>query len=140
MIAALILITIITATIPSYSQLRVDSIFIYKNFSGGGSTSKLLYNFQYLDSVTANKIKMDSSDLNILKAVFAGSKQKKYNQQKHEGKPYYTVVWRNGKEYWYLIESSSTFGRMVNLTTMTQLKLFDSARKEKLYNMIREYK
>lgn len=105
---------------PVYSQIQIDSIFIYQDFNRAGTTAGLQYNHRGLVTSGAQTVKLNEKETTDLKELFSDSKRKRYLQQKHGGEIYYAIVWFEGKKYNYIIEGSNSFARMINLNTMSK--------------------
>ena len=114
----LILNFLILFTIPSFSQIEADSIFIYKDFIASGSTARLKQIHKDLASGQGEKIKLDRVETADLQELFRGTKNRRYFQQKHGGEIMFTIVWFEGRKYNYVIELSDDYARMVNLDKM----------------------
>lgn len=115
---ALFLLLICMLAHPVFSQIQVDSIFIYQDFNRSGTTAGLQYNHRELVSSGAQTMKLNEKETADLKELFNGSKRKRYLQQKHGGEIFYAIVWFDGEKYNYIIEDSNSFARMINLNTM----------------------
>ena len=132
----LILNFLILFTIPAFCQIEADSIFIYKDYRGSGSTARIKQIHQDLASGQGEKIKLNKLETADLQELFRGAKKRRYFQQKHGGNIIYTIVWFEGRKYIYVIELSDDFARMVNLDIMRKWSINDPKKLTDLRTLI----
>lgn len=121
-----------------YSQIQLDSVFIFQDFKRAGTTAGLLYNHRKLVSSGAQTVKLDEKETADLKEFFSESKSKRYLQQKHGIEIYYAIVWLEGKKYNYIIEGSDSFARMINLNTMRKWTVHEPDKINGLNNLVKK--
>jgi hypothetical protein len=134
----LLLLLICVLAHPVYSQIQVDSIFIYQDFNRAGTTAGLQYNHRELVSSGAQTVNLNEKETADLKELFSESKRKRYLQQKHGGEIYYAIVWFEGKKYNYIIEGSNSFARMINLNNMRKWTVNEPEKIKGLNDLLKE--
>ncbi|WP_181304474.1 hypothetical protein [Rufibacter sp. XAAS-G3-1] len=134
----LLLPFLILLTIPAFCQIEADSIFIYKGFKRAGTTARLQHNHHDLASRQAETVKLDGAETTNLKALFKETKEKRFFQQKHGGEICYAVVWFEGNKYNYIIEGTTDFARMVNLSTRRKWTLEEPKKVEALHALVKK--
>ncbi len=125
----------------AFGQFQADSIFIYKRFSGHGTTAKLWKNHRYLDSINSEKTMIEEADLIAMRDIFAKTKNKRFYQQKHGGPECYALIFKNGRRYNYVFEGTDKWGRLINLTKRRSLTIdpIDSLDSKKLNFLKKKY-
>ncbi len=120
------------SSIIASGQLQADSLIIYKDFKGRGTTANLWHWHHDADSLKIPLQKLSDADLITLKGAFADVKPKKYFQQKHGGRLFLGFVYLNGQKYKCAIGNYPTSVQFVNLSDRKQLILKDSIKVTKV--------
>ena len=119
-------------------QFLADSIFIYKEFNKRGTTANLWHYHRDLDSINAEKRKLDTNDLNEFISIFKNAQRQKLFQQKYGGDICYTIVYNKGIKKTFVFLSSDHFARLDNLVDMQCWTLKDHVKQKQLYDLIRK--
>lgn len=134
------LIPILTFTsLISYGQLKADSLTIYKDFNGRGTTASLWHYHKNADSLKIPLQKLDPSDLITIKNTFTDVKVKKYHQQKHGGELLLGFVYVNGQKGKIAISSYSKSVYLVNFTDRKYLLIEDSVKAMSVRTILLKY-
>jgi len=137
------ILTILSLTYTADGQdlknaFTADSIFIYNNFSQGGTTAGLSHNHKDLDSAKAQKRKLSPSDMADFVDIFKKTKGKKLFQQKYGAGLCYILVFNGGHRYKYVMYSSPDLGILDNLSLMRRWTITETADKERLYDWVQK--
>ena len=97
---------------------KIDSVFVYKKISTGGTTSNLMTKHSELERINAQKILLNDSDLKSFNNTLNSMKSKKLWQQKYGGEIIYLITYENGIKKNYVIGQNSEFTIIDNLSNM----------------------
>jgi|JI10StandDraft_1071094.scaffolds.fasta_scaffold11625_7 hypothetical protein len=135
----LLIFSFALSTIIAKGQLKADSLTIYKNFKGRGTTANL-WRYQHdADSLKIELQKISNVDFATIKELFSGLKLKKHVQQKHGGELFLGFLYLNGQKYKCAINSRSSYTHFVNLTDHKHLMLQDSVQASKIHAILLKY-
>lgn len=134
-----LIILLTLCSIIAKSQLKADSLVIYKDFKARGTTANLWHYHHDADSLKIPLAKISDADLVTIKELFSDSKQKKYFQQKHGGELFLGFVFLKGQKYKIAISSRSNFTHFVNLSEYRNLKIQDSIKASKFNSILLKY-
>ncbi len=118
------------------NQFKVDSVFVYKNFSQCGTTANLWHNHRDLDSLNAEKNKLSLDDLNKLNDLIKLSKMNRLFQQKYGGEICYLIVYQNGIRKRFVAYISKDFCLLDDLDAMRRWKMKSPKENEQFYELI----
>lgn len=117
----------------AYSQLTIDSMYIYYGMTQTEPTAPLQDYFSNLEKSGAKLQKVKSDDTDKVISSFTKTKAKKYKSEKHKGTIYFVVVYTAGKKYSGAFDSSMEIGKFINLDTRQIWTIEDSGLIDKLY-------
>lgn len=123
----------------SFGQMKADSLLIYKDFEGRGTTANLWHYHHDADSLKISLTKVSDIDLNAIKNILADTKQKKYFQQKHGGKLLLGFVYVNGQKYKCAISNHPNYIHFVNLSEHRQIMLRDTLKSKDINTILNKY-
>ncbi len=120
-------------------QIKADSLLIYKNFEGRGTTANLWHYHHDADSLKISLTKVSDDDFNVIKNISADTKQKRYFQQKHGGKLLLGFVYVNGQKYKCAISNNPNYIQFVNLSDRRQIFIQDTLKSIKINAILNKY-
>jgi hypothetical protein len=122
----------------SDKMFSADSIFIYKDFTVGGTTANLWHNHKDLDSTNNQKTKLNKEETIEIVDIFKKAKRKKLFQQKYGRGICYILIYKSVHKSISIIYSSQEIGFVDNLDTMKRWIVNDTTDKRRLYEIIRK--
>lgn len=135
----LLILSLMLSSIIAKSQLNADSLTIYKDFKGRGTTVNLWLWHHDADSLKISLQKVSDTDLNTINELFVDTKLKKYFQQKHGGQLLLGFVYINGQKYKCAISNYPNATHFVNLSDHKHLILVDSVKVAKVNAILFKY-
>ncbi len=122
----------------SFGQFNADSIIIFKNSYARGTTADLRFRIHKLDSISVDKQRLIKGEVNELIEILSKTNRGIYMQQKHGGDGRFAIIYYKGLKYFFVIEASLEFGRLVNLSTGKRWTLKMSTDKMRLYEWVQK--
>jgi hypothetical protein len=117
----------------AFSQINVDSVFIYYGMTQSAPEAPLMDYIQNLEKNGARIQKLKKDELEKFQTSFSKTKPRKYKGEKHKGTVYFLVLFSNGNKQYAAIDSSLDSGKLINLSTKQVWTLEDKAAIDKLY-------
>lgn len=134
-----IILVLIFVSVILRGQIKADSLLIYNDFKGRGTTANLWHYHHDADSLKISLTKLSDNDLNVIKNILADSKQKKHFQQKHGGQLLLGFVYLNGQKFKCAISNHPNYIQFVNLSSRKQIFIQNTIKSLQINTILNKY-